>query len=265
MEGTHRRRGVLIAVMLAVLVPALLAAGPTAPVGAQEPEPDPVTGLLPGEEDGSDTEHEDTEHEHIADAAPTTAESAVPGARAVEPVAPLPCPRVPFIVAPGPDGPQPPGCPPCPSPRPPTIAPAGAAPSVVPPPGVPCIDPSIRAVQRAVNLANQVQAESLRTLETSGLQRAFVEPAYGEMAGFVDYLWWSGRYAEARLLGVRHLDTTINRATARTRSLERWDYREYDLDSGRLVYSSYQIVENRWTLVRIGTRWYVSRVEIVPR
>jgi hypothetical protein len=137
------------------------------------------------------------------------------------------------------------------------------APAVLPPP-YNCVQPSIRAVRAGVNLANHVQAESLRSLETGVLRRAFVEPALGEMAGYVDTLLWRGRYADARLLGVRHLDTSVGGRTAITRTIERWDYREYDVDSGRLLYTSYQTVENRWRLVKVGTRWLVSSVEIIP-
>ena len=248
-ESAYVRRLLIPFTALLVLI---VVGRPATPARAQPADPSPSAAvLLPGEDDGTDTDNDDPE------VAPAVSGS---GALAPQAGVPVPCPLLTAPVQPSRGG-----CLPCPVPLPATgIPPNTVAPAVLPPP-YDCAQPSIRAVRAGVNLANRVQAESLRSLEVSILRRAFVEPALGDMAGYVDTLLWSGRYADARLLGVRHLDTSVGSRTATTRTIERWDYREYDLDTGRLIYTSYQTVENRWRLVKVGTRWLVSSVEIIPR
>ena len=251
MTRTQFRPG-RIAAVLTLLALLLLATGQGGVARAQQPPP--AATLLPGEEDGSFTDNEDP---NDAGGPQRATAAAGPAQRSRA----LPCPfgaQV-AVVPPGPSYP----CPPC---KPlPYYAGGPDAPAVVPvplpPPYVPCVNPSIRAVQGAVNLANQVQAQSLRTLDAEILRRAFIERALWQMRGYVDDLAWRGHYAEARLLGVRHLDTAPSGPAATTRSLERWEYREYD-QFGWLVYSTTQTVENRWRLVRLGTRWFVTNVEI---
>jgi hypothetical protein len=116
-----------------------------------------------------------------------------------------------------------------------------------------------RDIVAAVNHANVVYTQALRSLDARVLAGSWTGEALAELQAQIATLRSSGRYATPRLLSITLRDIKLSLGFATVRTAEHWIYQERSQLRGSVEVEYDQWVENIYSMRLQGGTWVVER------